>query len=118
MSAEGTPQTERSLLARPLEWITRQVVRFPVPVLVAAVAVAVLAALYSAGRLGFRTSRLDLLNPDSSYNQLWIEYINEFGDADDVVVVVEGEDRRQVVPILEEISTALTREDRLFRAIL
>jgi len=118
MSAEGTPQTERSLLARPLEWITRQVVRFPVPVLVAAVAAAVLAALYSASRLGFRTSRLDLLNPDSSYNQLWIEYINEFGDADDVVVVVGGEDRRQVVPILEEISTALTREDRLFRAIL
>lgn len=118
MSAEGTPQTESSLLVRPLEWITRQVVRFPVPVLVAAVAAAVFAALYSASRLGFRTSRLDLLNPDNSYNQLWIEYINEFGDADDVVVVVEGEDRRQVVPILEEISTALTREDRLFRAIL
>jgi len=118
MSAEGMPKREPSLLARPLGWVTRGVVRFPVPVLVVAVAATVLALVLSASRLGFRTSRLDLLSPKSSYNQLWIEYINEFGDADDVVVVVEGEDRRQVVPVLEEISTALAREDRLFRAIL
>jgi len=118
MSAEGMPQTEPSLSARPLAWITRGIVRFPVPVLVVAVAASVFAVAFSASRLGFRTSRLDLLNPHSSYNQLWIEYINEFGEADDVVVVVEGESRQQVVPILEEISTALAREDRLFRAIL
>jgi hopanoid biosynthesis associated RND transporter like protein HpnN len=118
MSAEGTPPTEPSLLARPLAWLTRCVLRFPMPVLVIAVAAAVFAMILTASRLGFRTSRLDLLNPDSSYNQLWIEYINEFGDADDVVVVVEGESRGQVVPVLEEISTALAREDRLFKAIL
>ncbi len=118
MSAEGMPQRESSLLARPLAWITRQIVRAPVPVVVVGMAAAVLALLYSASRLGFRTSRLDLLSPESSYNQLWIEYINEFGDADDVVVVVEGESRLEVVPVLEEISKALTREDRLFRAIL
>jgi hopanoid biosynthesis associated RND transporter like protein HpnN len=118
MSAEGMPQRDSSLLARPLAWMTRQIVRTPVAVVVVAVAAAVLALLYSASRLGFHTSRLDLLNPESSYNQLWIEYINEFGDADDVVVVVEGESRQQVVPVLEEISKALTREDRLFRAIL
>lgn len=118
MSVEGMPEREPSLLARPLGWVTRGVVRFPVPVLVVAVAATVLALVLSASRLGFRTSRLDLLSPKSSYNQLWIEYINEFGDADDVVVVVEGEDRRQVVPVLEEVSAALAREDRLFSAIL
>ena len=47
-----------------------------------------LALMLAGSRLGFRTSRLDLLNPKSSYNQLWLEYIDEFGDADDVVVVV------------------------------
>jgi len=118
MSAERTPQTERSLLARPLAWITRLVVRFPVPVLVVSVAAAVFSMALAGSRLGFRTSRLDLLDPDSSYNRLWIEYINEFGDADDVVVVVEGESRQQVVPVLEEISAALAREDRLFQAIM
>jgi hypothetical protein len=118
MSAEGKPQGESSLLARPLAWITRQIVRAPVPVVVVGVAAAVVALIVSASRLGFHTSRLDLLNPESSFNQLWIEYINEFGDADDVVVVVEGEGRQQVVPVLEEIFKALAREDRLFRAIL
>jgi hopanoid biosynthesis associated RND transporter like protein HpnN len=118
MSAERMPQTDPSFLAWPLAWITRQVVRFPTLVLVAGVAAAVLAVFLAVSRLGFKTSRLDLLNPDSSYNQLWIEYINEFGDADDVVVVVEGEDRQQVVPVLEEVSAALAEEDRLFQAIL
>ncbi len=118
MSAERKPQAETSLLARPLAWMTRRVVRFPMPVLVLAVAATVFSIVLAGARLGFRTSRLDLLNPDSSYNQLWIEYIKEFGDADDVVVVVEGESREQVVPVLEEISQALAREDRLFRAVL
>jgi len=118
MSAERKPQTEPSLLARPLMALTRLVLRFPMAVLVIGVAAAVLAIVLSVSRLGFHASRLDLLNPDSNYNRLWIEYIKEFGDADDVVVVVEGADRQQVVPVLEELSTALAREDRLFRAVL
>ena len=72
----------------------------------------------SDAKLGYRTSRLDLLNPKSDYNRLWIEYIEEFGDEDDAVVVVEGAGREQVVPVLEELSTALAREDRLFHAVL
>jgi len=118
MSAERTPQADPSLLARPLQWITGQVLRFPVAVIALAVAMAVIALTLSGNRLGFRTSRLDLLNSECGYNRLWIDYINEFGDKDDVVVVVEGSDRKQVVEVLEEISTSLGREERLFRAVL
>ncbi len=118
MSAEGMPRDEPSFLARPLAFSTRLVVRFPVPIVVGAVVAAVLAMLLTATRLGFRTSRLDLLNPESSYNQLWIEYINEFGEEDDAVVVVEGPRRQEVVPVLTEISRRLGREDRLFHAVL
>lgn len=118
MSAERTPQAERSLLSRPLGWITRQVLRAPLPVVVMAVAAASAALALSAGRLGFRTSRLDLLNAECSQNRRWVEYINEFGDEDDVLVVVEGAGREQVVPVLEEFSRALGRENRLFDAVL
>ena len=118
MSAERTPQAEPSLLARPLGWLTRLVVRFPIPTLALAVAAGLFALALAGSRLGFRTSRLDLISSECSYNRLWIEYINEFGDEDDVVVVVEGADRGQVVPVLEEISSALTRHDRLFHAVL
>lgn len=118
MSAEGMPQAEPSLLARPLGWLTRLVLCFPVATLALAVALALFALALSGSRLGFRTSRLDLLNSESGYNRLWIDYIDEFGDEDDVVVVVEGANRELVVPVLEEISTALGRQDRLFHAVL
>jgi len=118
MAAERTPHDEPSLLAGPLGWITRGVVRYPAPTLAVAVALAVLALGLSSTRLGFRTSRLDLLNPESNCNRLWIEYINEFGDEDDVVVVVEGASREEVVPVLEQISADLVRHDRLFQAVL
>ena len=118
MSAERMPQTEPSLLSGPLGLLTALVVRFPVPTVALAVAVALFALGLSGSRLGFRTSRLDLLNTENNYNRLWIEYINEFGDEDDVVVVVEGTNRESVVPVLEEISTALHREQQLFHAVL
>ena len=118
MSAEGKPLTEPALLARPLTWITRQVLRLPMAVMVLAVVLTVASLILAATRLGFRTSRLDLLNPQSSYNQLWLEYINEFGEADDVVVVVEGKSRQQVLPVVEELSETIAREDQLFRAVL
>lgn len=118
MPEERTPATDESMLSKPLERATRFGLRYPVPVIAVAVAAAVLAVFLATTRLGFRTSRLDLLNPNCQYNQLWLEYINEFGDADDVVIVVEGESRDQVVPVLEEVSAALAQEGRLFRAVL
>ena len=118
MSAEGKPLTEPALLARPLTWITGLVLRMPMAVLVLAVVLTVASLFLAVTRLGFRTSRLDLLNPQSSYNQLWLEYINEFGEADDVVVVVEGQSRQEVLPVVEELSETIAREDRLFRAVL
>jgi hypothetical protein len=118
MSADRTPPSEFSLLARLMGAITRVVVRFPIATVTLGVAVGCVAIFLAATRLGFHTSRLDLLNPESDYNRLWIEYINEFGDDDDAVVVVEGDTRDQVVPVLQEISQALSRQERLFHAVL
>ena len=81
-------------------------------------AFAAVCVVYTFGHLGYKSSRLDLLNPKSDHNRLWIEYVKEFGDEDDAVVVVEGAGRDQVVPVLEELSAALGREKRLFHAVL
>jgi len=112
------PQSDRAMLSRPLGWITSLVVRYPAATLALGVAVAALAMMLTVSRLGFRTSRLDLLNPESDYNRLWIDYINEFGDDDDAVIVVEGQSREQLVPVLEEISAALGQQQQLFHAVL
>ena len=64
------PPTDRSPLSRPLCFATRLVVRYPMPALAVATALAVFALSLTAAKLGFRTSRLDLLNPESAYNRL------------------------------------------------
>lgn len=118
MPADRKPPTEPWIFSWILRGATRLVLRFPLPIVALAVVGAVFSLALTSSRLGFRTSRLDLLNPESGYNRLWIEYINEFGDEDDAVVVVQGANRDQVVPVLEEISNVLVREDRLFHAVL
>jgi len=118
MSAEGTPQDNQFLLAALLSWLTRRVMRSPTVVVLAGLALAAAALLITIDRLGFRTSRLDLLNPDSGYNKLWIQYIDEFGDKDDTVVVVEGTNQSHVIPVLEELAHVLSYEDQLFHAVL
>jgi hypothetical protein len=118
MTADRTPQSKDSYLARPFALVTRYVVRYPATTIAVALLLAVLSLVVTFERLGYRTSRLDLLNPKSDYNRLWIEYIQEFGDDDDAVIVVEGSSRDDVIPVLQEISSDLAREDHLFHAIL
>ncbi len=98
--------------------ITRLVLRFPVTTLALAIGLAAACGIYTATHLGYKSSRLDLLNPKSDYNRLWIDYIHEFGDEDDAVIVVDGPSRDQVVPVLVELSAAMSKETRLFHAIL
>ena len=110
MSAEGKPQSDRSFMARPLEWLARLVVRFPVATLVLAGVATAVALFLTATRLGFRTSRAELLNPKSEFNQRWIEYTKEFGDKEDVVFVVEGDGPENVVPVLDELAATLAED--------
>ncbi len=108
----------RSILSAPIIALTRLTLRFPMATLAIAVGLAVFCGVLTATRLNYKSSRLDLLNPKSDYNRLWIEYIDEFGDEDDAVIVVEGESRDRVVPVLVELSATLSQEKRLFHAIL
>lgn len=73
--------------------------------MLALAALSVVASGYwSAQHLGSKVSRSDLVDPEREYNKLWIDSIREFGADDDAVVVVEGDSREQVIPVLEEIS--------------
>jgi hopanoid biosynthesis associated RND transporter like protein HpnN len=118
VSTDGPSSDQPLFLARPFVLLTRLIIAFPMATVALMLGLAVAACYLTATRLGYQTSRMDLLDPKSSYNQLWTQYIEEFGDEDDAVVVVEGAGREQVVPVLEEISRTLAREDRLFHAVL
>ena len=84
---EGQSSAETLFLARPFVAGTRLILAYPVATIAIALGLAA-ASLYITGtRLGYQTSRLDLLNPKSNYNRLWIEYIKEFGDEDDITAI-------------------------------
>ena len=118
MSAEGMPQNEPSYLARPLELVTRLVVRFPWFFVGTAVVLAVVCTAATARFMQFHASRLDLLNPASHYNKRWLAYLEEFGNEDDVVVIVEGGHRDSVVPVIDAIAKAIAREPSYFENVL
>ena len=72
----------------------------------------------SHDHLRFHTNRDDVLNPSSDYNRRWLEYTKEFGDEEDVVVVVEGAGREAVVPALDDLAAMIGRESRCFHAVM
>ncbi len=118
MSAPRNPQSKAPMLALPLAYLTRFVLRFPGAVLGGCLALALLGVCGAIVGVGFRTSRLDLLNPNSAYNQRWTDYLAEFGQQDDVVAIVEGASRDQVIPVVDELAAGIAQEDSLFQHVL
>ncbi len=109
MPSERTPPANSSWMSRPLEWLTRAAIRFPLVTLAIAGALLGGSIWLTVTRLGFRTSRAELLSPRSDYNHRWLEYTKEFSDKEDVVVVVEGESREQIVPALDDARRQVDR---------
>lgn len=117
MSESSPTHEETSWFGRPVRAITMLVVRWPRTTLALGLIVAIASMILMTARLDLKTSRLDLLNPNSSYNQLWLKYLEEFGGEDDVVVLVEGTDQEQVKSAMDELALALEREKGSFKAV-
>jgi len=115
---DASAQQPHGLIGRCLVAWTRLCLRHPAVILTAALLSAVASGAWTARHLGYKVSRADLIDPTSEYSKRWVDYIREFGEDDDAVVVVEGESREAVIPVLEEISREAGREEGLFRAVL
>jgi hopanoid biosynthesis associated RND transporter like protein HpnN len=111
-AAEGSP-VRRGLVA-----LVCLACRRPRIVLVASLAAAAVSVLAAALFLQYRTSRNDLLSPHKDYQQRWHRYLAEFGDDDDVVVVVKGTDhvrmRQALDALAEKVRDRPDLFDRLF----
>src|SRR5262249_22689291 len=64
-----------------------------------------------------KTSRLDLLNPRSEYNQRWLAYLAEFGERDDACLVVRAERKADLTPALDALAAQLRQEPKLFESV-
>ncbi len=76
--------------------------------LTAALALAALSVVYALTTLTLKTSPRDLLPQDRPYILRWVEYSRDFGDLDDIAIVVEAPSLTEA----KEYATRLVRELR------
>src|SRR5262249_47016478 len=118
MKLEPLPQEPPTVVQRLLMGLVGAVCRVPWLVLGVTLILCGLAAYSSLTRLEYRTKRSDLINPRKDYQQRWQDYVTEFGDDDDIVVVVQGHDHRKMKQALEALAARVARRpdrfDRLF----
>ncbi len=113
--AVGSDQDERRSLAQAgLGWVARRSAESPVVTLVLAIGLAVLACGYTWHSLKFKTDRGDLIDPKADYQQRYQKFTQAFGDANDMVVVVEGKDPEPIKQALDELGPLVERESQLF----
>jgi hypothetical protein len=106
MPTEGAELDDHPLLARWLQALVARLLRRPWLTL-AGVAISLVVSLAVTTRLEYRASRLDLLNRDSEFNKRWLAYLEEFGDVDDAVAVVEGADKSLVEIAVRDLAAQL-----------
>lgn len=116
-SSASQPRASSSLLGVALRAITALVTRFPATTLIVSVLLAAAAMGLAQSRLKFHTSRSDLLDPHSEYHHRWLEYTEEFGGQEDVVIVVQGKERQAVVSVIDELAAHLLRAPSHFRSV-
>ena len=63
-------------------------------------------------------SRLDLINPNSNFNKLWLNYIDEFGDHNEVIAVVEGHENSEVIAVLKRLAKEIAEFPELYQDVL
>jgi hopanoid biosynthesis associated RND transporter like protein HpnN len=114
MVPEPMSPHERSVTCRLLSGLVSVVCRYPITVLLLSLAVAGASVWAAATRLQYKTQRDDLVSPKKEYQQRWRAYLNEFGDDEDIVVVVKGSDRPRMKQALETLAARVREKPELF----
>lgn len=101
-------------LARSLSALSAFGCRRPWLVVSATLLSCVLSLGYACLFLRYENQRNDLHHKERDYYRRWQQYVAEFGDDDDMVVVVEGKDRRRMEEALEALAAEIARSPELF----
>src|SRR5438132_10034085 len=110
MEAEQGCSRESGLVPQLLIGLVKWVCRFPRLVLTASLLLSA-ASLYAFNHsLEYRTQRSDLISPNKDYHKRWREYLAEFGNDDDIVVVVQGSNRQQMQQALEALAARVQEQ--------
>ncbi len=101
---------ENRLFVRLLQRLAHAVLRYPRWFFWPQVALALLCVGYTAMRLGFSTSRNDLVSDKLHYHHIFLEFRKEFAAEDDIVVLVESENPEKNRQFIERLGARLESE--------
>ena len=114
MVPEPISPHEHSVVRRLLQGLVAFVCRYPGWVLLVSLSLAGASLWAAATQLQYKTQRNDLISPHKEHQQRWREYLTEFGDDDDIVVVVKGTDRPRMEKALEQLAARVQERPDLF----
>ncbi len=112
MRTELEPEAAR--IPRFIAAVSGVAFRYPCTVLLLTALSCGLAIWYTAVHLTYQVHRNDLIGKNRDYYRRWDQYVREFGDDDDMVVVVQGADRAAMIAALEELAGEIQQRPELF----
>lgn len=118
MTESNHTQEHRSFLSESLSSLTATCLKRPRWTLVVIFASAVLCVTYAAQHLRFKTNRADLIDPSAAFHQRWLKYTENFGEQDDMVIVIQSEEPEQIKQVQDAIGTRLKKSPELFSNVL
>ncbi|MBI1831881.1 MAG: MMPL family transporter, partial [Planctomycetes bacterium] len=118
MDSEPERQEDTGMMARGLACAVALICRFPAVVLLLVLVSCAVSGIYTWNNLTYLTHRNDLISSKKDYLKRWRQYVDEFGDDEDMVVVVRGNDRAKMEKVLDEIAEEIQQRpeaiERLF----
>ena len=117
MQGSGLERESRGIVSLALRALTELVLRAPWTTLTLCVGLAIASSYLTATRLQFKTSRADLISPEVDYQRRWLAYIDQFGDASDIVVVVEGPNREAIGNAVLDLGRTAEQDTTHFRSV-
>jgi hypothetical protein len=118
MRQEASERNDGSLLTESLRWVTHFVSQRPKLTLSLVALLAFASVVFTVRFIGFKTERADLIDPEAAFHQRWISYTESFGDATDIVVVLEAENSETIKQVLDELGARMTRDTEPFTNVL
>ncbi len=93
------------------------IARFPLVLVVFALVLSALSIVYTRNNLTFLTGRDDLMPKNSQFNRDYREYRQEFGDQEEIVVVIESTDPEKAGRFGQELYRRLLKKPEVFREV-
>lgn len=106
--------TPTGISARLLSWLAASVTHHPRLWVVPQLVLFVACVFYTVNFLGFSMNRNDLISAEDESQQILLEYLREFPLQNELVVVVESENRERNRQFVERLGARLEAETNLF----